>query len=71
MGEAKNKVVGNIKEATGKVTGDRRLEARGKGQKAVGKIQEGGRKVTGTVEEAIGRAAGSPTKTAKGRAKRT
>ena len=71
MGEAKNKVVGNIKEAAGKVTGDRRLEARGKRQKTVGKIQEGGRKVTGAVEEAIGRAAGSPTKTAKGRAKRT
>ena len=70
MGEAKNKVVGNLKEAAGKVTGDPGLEARGKGQKTLGKVQEGGRKVRGEVEEAIGKAAGSPTKQARGRARR-
>jgi uncharacterized protein YjbJ (UPF0337 family) len=70
MGEAKNKVVGNIKEAAGKVTRDPSLEARGKGQKTVGKVQEGGRKVRGAVEETIGKVAGSPTKQAKGRARR-
>jgi uncharacterized protein YjbJ (UPF0337 family) len=70
MGEVKNKVVGNLKEAGGKVSGDPDLEARGRGQKTVGKVQEGGRKVTGAVEEAIGKVAGNPTKQAKGRAKR-
>ena len=70
MGEAKNKVVGNIKEAAGKVSGDRDLEARGKGQKTVGKVQEGGRKVGGTIKEAIGKVTDSPTKTTKGRARR-
>jgi uncharacterized protein YjbJ (UPF0337 family) len=70
VGEAKNKVVGNLKEAAGKVTGDSDLEARGKGQKTVGKVQEGGRKVRGAVEETIGKVAGNPTKPAKGRARR-
>ena len=70
MGEVKNKVVGSVKEGAGKIAGDPDLEARGKGQKTVGKVQEGGRKVTGAVEEAIGKVAGSPAKQGKGRAKR-
>jgi uncharacterized protein YjbJ (UPF0337 family) len=70
MGEAKNKVVGNLKEAAGKVSGDRDLQARGKGQKTVGKVQEGGRKARGAVEEVIGNVAGSTGKKAKGRARR-
>lgn len=70
MGEAKNKVVGNIKEAAGKVSGDRDLQARGKGQKTVGKVQEGGRKARGAAEEVIGKVAGSTGKKAKGRARK-
>jgi uncharacterized protein YjbJ (UPF0337 family) len=70
MGEAKNKAVGNIKEAAGKVSGDRDLQARGKGQKTVGKVQEGGRKARGAVEEVIGKVAGSTGKKAKGRARK-
>jgi uncharacterized protein YjbJ (UPF0337 family) len=71
MGELKNKVEGNVKEAAGKVTGDGDLEARGAGQRTVGKVQEGGRKVKGAVEEAVGKATGSPRREASGRARRS
>ncbi|MDE8349426.1 MAG: CsbD family protein [Acidocella sp.] len=33
------KVVGSVKEATGKVTGDAKLEAQGKAEKAAGSVQ--------------------------------
>jgi uncharacterized protein YjbJ (UPF0337 family) len=60
MGETKNKVVGAVKEAAGKVTGDPDMEARGKGQKTVGKVQGDGRKVNGAIEEAIGKVRVAP-----------
>jgi uncharacterized protein YjbJ (UPF0337 family) len=69
MGELKNKVKGNIKSAAGKVTGNKNLEARGEGQKAVGQVQEGGRKVGGKVEETIGKVTGNVGKEARGKAR--
>jgi uncharacterized protein YjbJ (UPF0337 family) len=35
-----HKVKGSIKEIAGKVTGDRKLERKGKAEKATGKVQE-------------------------------
>jgi uncharacterized protein YjbJ (UPF0337 family) len=70
MGEVKNKVAGNLRKAAGQATGDRDLEARGEGQKAVGKVQEVGRKAKGEVQEAIGKVTGSSGKRAKGKARR-
>ena len=34
-----HQVKGSVKEAAGKVTGDKKLEAEGKGEKVAGKIQ--------------------------------
>ena len=45
--EVKDKVVGNVKEATGKVTDNKELEVKGKAQQAKGKARE----VAGDVEE--------------------
>ena len=38
---ATNEATGSIKEATGKVTGNERLEAEGAAEKVAGKIQKG------------------------------
>ncbi len=65
--EIKNKVEGNVKEAAGEVTGDRELEARGAGQKAVGEVEEAGRKATGAAEEVAGKVTGNPAQEAEGR----
>ena len=70
MGEIKNKVAGNVKKAAGRATGNRDLEARGEGQKTVGKVQEVGRKAKGQVQEAIGKVNGSTATKAKGKARR-
>jgi len=70
MGELKNKVQGNVKSVAGRATGNDRMTARGEGQKAIGRLEEGGRKLRGTVEEGIGRAIGSPTREARGKARR-
>ena len=43
MDEFKDKIEGNVKEASGKLTGDHELEAEGKGQQVVGDVEEGGR----------------------------
>ena len=67
MGETKNKVAGNLKKAAGRATGDRGLESRGDGQKAMGKVQEVGRKAKGQVHEAIGKVVDSGK---KGKARR-
>jgi uncharacterized protein YjbJ (UPF0337 family) len=58
MGELDNKVKGNIKSAAGKITGNKNLEARGEGQKAVGGVQEGTRKAGDKIEETIGKVTG-------------
>ena len=70
MGEVKNKVQGNLKSAAGRVTGNDRMRARGEGQKAIGKVEEGGRKLRGAVEEGVGRVVGSPARQAKGKARK-
>ena len=50
MSAAGNKVVGNAKEAAGKVTGNEKLEAEGKGQQVKGSAQD----VKGSVKGALG-----------------
>ena len=46
MGEYGDKVEGEVKDTGGKVTGDKKMEWEGKGQKAKGKLEEAGRKLT-------------------------
>jgi len=46
MGEFGDKVEGEVKDAGGKVTGDKKMEWEGKGQKAKGKVEEIGREMT-------------------------
>jgi uncharacterized protein YjbJ (UPF0337 family) len=55
-GKAK-KVQGRVKEAVGKVTGDRALERKGAGQRAEGAVQEGVGKARRKVGEFVGRVA--------------
>jgi uncharacterized protein YjbJ (UPF0337 family) len=48
MGVAKDKAKtakGAVKEKVGKATGDRSLQAKGKGEKASGNLKQAGRKV--------------------------
>jgi uncharacterized protein YjbJ (UPF0337 family) len=46
MGEFGDKVEGEVKDTGGKLTGDKKMEWEGKGQKAKGKIEEVGREMT-------------------------
>jgi uncharacterized protein YjbJ (UPF0337 family) len=45
MGELRDKVEGEAKDTGGKVTGDRKMEWEGKGQKAKGGLEGAGRKM--------------------------
>jgi len=45
MGELRDKVEGEVKETGGKVTGDKKTEWEGKGQKAKGDLEGAGRKL--------------------------
>jgi len=45
MGELRDKVEGEVKETGGKVTGDKKTEWEGKGQKAKGDIEGAGRQL--------------------------
>lgn len=46
MGEFRDKVEGEAKDAGGKLSGDKKTEWEGKGQKAKGKVEEAGREMT-------------------------
>ena len=46
MGELRDKVEGEVKDTGGKVSGDKKMEWEGKGQKAKGKVEEVGREMT-------------------------
>jgi uncharacterized protein YjbJ (UPF0337 family) len=46
-----DKFAGTVKETAGKVTGDRELEAEGKGQHAAGKVERAGEKMKAKVED--------------------
>jgi uncharacterized protein YjbJ (UPF0337 family) len=46
MGEFRDKVEGEVKDTGGKLTGDKKMEWEGKGQKAKGKVEEIGREMT-------------------------
>ena len=46
MGEFGDKAEGELKDAGGKLTGDKKMEWEGKGQKAKGKVEEAGREMT-------------------------
>jgi len=45
MGELRDKVEGEMKDTGGKVTGDKKTEWEGKGQKAKGDLEGAGRKI--------------------------
>ena len=45
MGELRDKVEGEAKETGGKLTGDKKMEWEGKGQKAKGDLEGAGRKM--------------------------
>lgn len=70
MNELKNKSLGNVEEIAGKVTDNKKLEAKGKTKKAVGKayeladdvqpkLEEAKDKVIGTVKEKTGELTGN------------
>jgi uncharacterized protein YjbJ (UPF0337 family) len=46
MGELRDKVEGEVKDSGGKLSGDKKMEWEGKGQKAKGKVEEVGREMT-------------------------
>jgi uncharacterized protein YjbJ (UPF0337 family) len=46
MGELRDKVEGEVKDTGGKLSGDKKMEWEGKGQKAKGKLEEAGREMT-------------------------
>jgi len=46
MGELRDKVEGEVKDTGGKVSGDKKMEWEGKGQKAKGKVEGAGREMT-------------------------
>jgi len=46
MGELRDKVEGEVKDTGGKLSGDKKMEWEGKGQKAKGKVEEVGREMT-------------------------
>ena len=45
MGELRDKVEGEVKDTGGKLSGDKKMEWEGKGQKAKGKVEEVGREM--------------------------
>lgn len=47
MGELGDKLEGNVKDAGGKMTGDKKTEWEGKAQKGKGKLEEVGNDMTG------------------------
>ncbi|TME48991.1 MAG: CsbD family protein, partial [Chloroflexi bacterium] len=54
-------VEGEVKDTGGKVTGDKKMEWEGKGQKAKGKLEEAGRKLTQDDPTITDQPAGSDT----------
>jgi uncharacterized protein YjbJ (UPF0337 family) len=46
MGEFRDKVEGEVKDTGGKLSGDKKMEWEGKGQKAKGDLEGAGRKMT-------------------------
>jgi uncharacterized protein YjbJ (UPF0337 family) len=46
MGEFRDKVEGEVKDTGGKLSGDKKMEWEGKGQKTKGKVEEAGREMT-------------------------
>mgnify|MGYP000488746538 FL=1 len=50
-----NQAVGNVKQAVGRATGDRKLEAEGAGQEVKGKIQQNIGKAKDAVKDAVDR----------------
>ena len=48
----KDEIEGKVKETAGDITGDDELEAKGKGQKYAGKVEQAGEKVHEKAEDA-------------------
>jgi uncharacterized protein YjbJ (UPF0337 family) len=51
VGELGDKLEGNVKDAGGKVTGDKKTEFEGKAQKLKGDVEGAGREMTDRAEE--------------------
>ena len=50
---AKNQAAGSVKETVGKVTGDKKTEAKGKAQKVGGKVQREASKAKDAVRDTL------------------
>jgi uncharacterized protein YjbJ (UPF0337 family) len=72
MGERVEELKGSMKEAAGKVTGNERLEGKGKGQKAGAKMARetkgAANQVAGKVKDAAGEVTDDPRLEAEGEA---
>lgn len=51
MGELTDKTKGELKEKGGKLTGDKKMELEGKGNKAKGKVEEAGNRLDESVNQ--------------------
>ena len=74
MGERINELKGNIKQGTGKLTGDTDLEAEGRAEhdtaRATREVKGIGNQVKGGVEEGLGKVTGDDETRARGMADR-
>ena len=74
MGERIDEAKGNIKEGAGKLTGNRRLEDEGRGEKTIArtrrKVKGGAEEIKGRVQEGVGRATGDERQRTEGTAER-
>ena len=51
MGELTDKTKGELKDKTGKLTGDKKMEWEGKGQKAKGKVEGAGNRMNENLDQ--------------------
>jgi len=75
MEERLKELKGNIKEGVGRMTGNKELEAEGRGEKelarAEGRLKGTGEQVKGRIEEGIGKKTGDESMRAEGTSDRT
>jgi uncharacterized protein YjbJ (UPF0337 family) len=75
MDERLRELKGNLKEGAGRLTGNRELEAEGRGEKEVAraqrKVKATGEEIKGRVEQGIGNMTGDESTRAEGTVDRT
>src|SRR5437763_5187114 len=75
MNERLNELKGNLKETTGRVTGDAEMQAEGRGEQEVSraerKVKGTGEEIKGRIEQGIGNLSGDNSQRAEGAADRT